>query len=209
VGADSPERDYSAKNLNKGDGNPMHVEKAARNAALNAVICLGVTLMLAGCVAISVTTTQTGFAPDHTVARPWPASATCPTPGDAAARSATLLGLMNAERRKAGVPALTQTAAGNSVAQHYACETAARRDIDHTGSDGSTLTERLKRGGISFGVAAENTGEGFTTPQAGMALWMASPGHRRDILLAGVTNVGIGITDGAYPTWVVDFYAPR
>ena len=181
----------------------MRVEKVG----LNATIALGVTLMLAGCVAVSVTTTQTGFAPDHTVALPWPASATCPMPGDAGARSAKLLALMNAERRKVGTQPLTQTVAGNSVAQHYACETAARRNIDHTGSDGSTLTERLKRGGISVGLAAENTGEGFRTPEAGMALWMASPGHKRDILLAGVNSVGIGITDGAYPTWVVDFYA--
>ncbi len=166
-------------------------------------------LLVSGCVTITVTTTGTALAPDATVARPWPASATCPTPPDAKAKSETLVALMNAERIKAGLPALTLAPSGSRVAQFYACEIAARRDIDHKGSDGSTLSERLKRGGISISLAAENTGEGFTTPEVGMVLWLASPGHRRNILMAGVTQVGIGLTDGAYPTWVVNFYRPR
>lgn len=177
--------------------------------ALKSLAPLGFVVFLAGCVVVSVNTTNTGYAPDRMVARPWPASARCPAPGDTGARAAALVALMNAERRKAGAPPLTLTGAGSRVAQSYACEIASRRDISHAGSDGSTLTERLKRGGLGVSLAAENTGEGFATPQAGMALWMASAGHRRDILLPGVNSVGVGITDGAFPTWVVDFYALR
>lgn len=177
--------------------------------ALKTLRVLGLAMALKACVVVSVNTTHRGYAPDSTVARPWPANAICATPGDAGTRAAALVALMNAERQRVGQPPLILTTAGSGVAQHYACEIAARRDIDHTGSDGSTLTERLKRGGISVRLAAENTAEGVATPQAGMALWMASPGHRRDILLAGVDSVGVGITDGAFPTWVVDFYARR
>lgn len=182
----------------------MVLEKAVLTVA-----GLGVALMLAGCVVVSVAKVQGAYAPETGVARPWPVSATCEAPDDAAARAAKLRTLMNAERRRAGLAPLTLSAAGSTVAQHYACEIASRRDIGHVGSDGSTLTERLKRGGLSVGLAAENTGEGFTTPEAGMALWLASPGHRRDILLPDVTQVGIGMTDGPYPTWVVDFYAKQ
>ena len=162
--------------------------------------------LLAGCVTITVVPGGAG-APGLKV-RPWPASATCATPQAASVTAARLLLLLNAERQKAGLGPLTRSAAATPVAQAYACEITARRDIGHVGSDGSTLGERLARGGISFSLAAENNAEGYTTPEAVMAGWMASSGHRHNILLGGVTEVGVGVTGGNYPVWVLDFYAP-
>ncbi len=164
-------------------------------------VALSLSCVLTACVVITVSP-QSGVP-----ARPWPASATCPQPPGAQANAQRLLALMNAERAKAGVRPLHLSPQATSVAHSYACEISARQDIDHTGTDGSKLPERLKRGGISAGLMAENTGSQFTSPDRGMALWMASAGHRRNILLPGVSQVGIGQTGGAYPTWVVDFYA--
>lgn len=166
------------------------------------VIAVSLSFVLTACVVITVS-------PEAGVrARPWPASASCPVPPDQQAKAEQLLALMNVERAKVGAQPLELSAQASAVAHSYACEIAARQDIDHTGTDGSHLPERLKRGGVSAGLMAENTGAEFTTPERGMVLWMASPGHKRNILMKGVSKVGIGVADGAFPTWVVDFYAP-
>lgn len=165
------------------------------------VIAISLSCVLSACVVITVSP-QSGV-----TARPWPASASCPEPQGAQAKATTLVALMNAERAKVGAPPLQQTAAASAVAHSYACEISARQDIDHTGTDGSTLAERLKRGQVSALTIAENTGSQFTAPERGMQLWMASAGHRRNILMKGVSKVGVGLAGGAYPTWVVDFYA--
>ena len=167
--------------------------------SLKPVIAISLSFVFSACVVVTVSP-QAGI-----TARPWPASASCPEPEGAQAKSNTLVAMMNAERAKVGAQPLQLTAAASAVAHSYACEISARQDIDHTGTDGSTLAERLKRGGVS----TLTTGSQFTAPERGMALWMASPGHRRNILMKGVSKVGVGLAGGAYPTWVVDFYAPR
>jgi uncharacterized protein YkwD len=96
------------------------------------------------------------------------------------------------------------------MAQKHACDNAAAQSISHVGSDGATLPERLRREGLRVRHAAENTGLGFATPQAAMAFWMGSPGHRANILAPEATQIGIGQADGgARPTWVVNFIRPK
>jgi uncharacterized protein YkwD len=95
-----------------------------------------------------------------------------------------------------------------SAAQSYACEIAARRDISHVGTDGSTVSDRLRRVGVTIRFVAENTAFGYTSLDKTMAAWMASPGHRRNILSSDVTYMGFGQAEGPYPTWVLDLYTP-
>lgn len=168
------------------------------------VVALSLSCVLSACVVVTTISPQDGIA-----ARPWPASASCPMPAGAQASAVRLVALMNAERAKVGAAPLQLTQAASDVAHRFACEISARQDIDHRGTDGSTLPERLKRGGISAGMMEENTGSQFTSPDRGMELWMASSGHRRNILSTSVSKVGVGLAGGAYPTWVVDFYAPN
>lgn len=63
--------------------------------------------------------------------------------------------------------------------------------------------------GITVQLAAENTGLGFTSAESAFAWWMASPDHRANILLARITEVGIGEADGVKPAWVIDFLQRR
>jgi uncharacterized protein YkwD len=116
---------------------------------------------------------------------------------------------MNTERALAGLPAVRLSSSLSTVAQRHACDIAARQTTSHEGSDGSTLAERLQRGGIAISFAAENTGLGFDTPQLAMAGWMSSPGHRANILAPQVMQIGLGQADGVpRPTWVLNFVAP-
>jgi len=112
---------------------------------------------------------------------------------------------MNAERAKAGLQPLKLSAPISAVAHAYACEAAARQDIGHVGSDGSKLSERLRRGGITASMVAENNAMFYRTPEAAMAAWMASPHHRENIMRANARFVGIGQADGVEAVWVVNF----
>ena len=138
-------------------------------------------------------------------ARPWPATATCPVPARSATDARTLVTLINVERTKAGLAPLSLSPAISSVAHKFACEIAARGDIGHSGSDGSSLSERLRRGGVSAGVVAENNASGQRSAAEVVAAWMASPHHRENILRRDVTRIGLGQADGAQAVWVADF----
>ena len=158
-------------------------------------------MLLTSCVAI----TFGPSAPEASAKRPWPVTATCPTPARSAAYAAEVLALMNGHRAKAGLPPLVASTAVARVAHLYACEIAARGEISHTGSDGSTLTERLARGGISADFAAENTASGQKNPAELVAAWMASPGHRANILRPAARALGLGLADSARTYWVANF----
>ena len=137
--------------------------------------------------------------------RAWPATATCPVPAHSATDASRLVALMNAERAKAGLTPLTLSAKISDVAHKFACEAAARDDISHIGTDGSKLSERLMRGGISALSVSENTASFYRTPEAAMAAWMISPPHRENILRPNARAVGVGQAEGAQTIWVVDF----
>jgi len=61
--------------------------------------------------------------------------------------------------------------------------------------DPDTLTlpwDRMVSAGYSYSTAAENIAAGYTTPEDVMAGWMASPGHRSNILSTASRELGIG-----------------
>jgi hypothetical protein len=83
----------------------------------------------------------------------------------------------------------------------------------HTGKDGSTLGERLKRSGVGYLRATENLSSAPTAEDAHFSL-MGSPGHRKNVLDPEVTHVGIGVVSqplsNGEPNYlfVIDFYTP-
>ena len=113
---------------------------------------------------------------------------------------------MNAELAKAGLQPLVLSTAISEVAHAYACEASARQDIGHVGSDGSKVSERLRRGGITASMVSENNALFYRTPDEAMAGWMDSPPHRENILRPNARNVGIGqAAEGLAAVWVVNF----
>ncbi len=133
----------------------------------------------------------------------------CVVPADVSANAAEMVNRVNAERGKAGLRAVALSGPAIKVAQAFACETSVRRDISHRGNDGSNAGSRLMRTGIRLRVVAENTATGYITADKAIAAWMASSGHRNNILTPEVTLAGVGQAMGAYPTWVLILYAPR
>jgi len=102
-----------------------------------------------------------------------------------------VLRLVNVERAKAGLPALTTnstlTAAANKRAQEI------KQTFSHTRPNGSSCFTVLGEYGVSYRTAGENIAYGQKTPQEVVNGWMNSPGHRANILKSSFGKVGIGV----------------
>ena len=108
--------------------------------------------------------------------------------------------LVNAERAKVNLPALTMTAKLNEAALVRAKETV--QSFSHTRPNGSSFSTVLKENGISFQGAGENIAWGQRTPEQVVNAWMNSEGHRANILNPRYTSIGVGYyLNGATPYW--------
>ncbi|GAA2633335.1 CAP domain-containing protein [Streptomyces vastus] len=115
-----------------------------------------------------------------------------------------MLVLVNAERDKAGCAPLVENAKLTKAAQGHSQDMADHKNMSHTGSDGSSMSDRLARVGYSFRSAGENVAAGYGTPESVMAGWMSSSGHKANILNCGFKELGVGLAQpGNY--WTQDF----
>lgn len=141
---------------------------------------------------------------------PAPTSATCPRPAKAEPFEARVIALVNDLRAEQNLPALRRSPRLSAIAQAHACDNAARQSFDHSGSDGSTLQMRAKRGGYAWWAMAENTGLGFAdSPERMVAFWEQSPYHRENMLNSRVTEAGLGFAPAARQAWVLNLGQPR
>lgn len=121
------------------------------------------------------------------------ARADCAAPVGAEAEIAAVLDQTNAVRAQRGLPALRVSPALNRAAMAHACEMVAADRFDHRGVDGSLPKARIRRAGCRSPLTAENIAMGFASGPRTMELWLASPGHLRNILLRGVDSIGIAV----------------
>jgi uncharacterized protein YkwD len=135
-----------------------------------------------------------------------------------AAGQATLC-LLNEQRAANGVAALTVNARLTSASAGYSQRMVDQAFFAHESPDGGTLVDRLTGAGYLVDdawVVGENLGWGqgsLATPRAMVQAWMASPGHRANLLSADYAEVGLGIalgtpTDRSWgATYTTDFGA--
>ncbi|MBI5962500.1 MAG: hypothetical protein HY863_03405 [Chloroflexi bacterium] len=101
-----------------------------------------------------------------------------------------IISLINQARAAANIPTLTVNSILTAAAQSHSADMACNNFLGHTGSDGSSIYDRLLRAGY--------TGVGFSeiiaigTPQNAMSQWRADQGHWDVVLNAGVTEIGVG-----------------
>lgn len=108
---------------------------------------------------------------------------------------------INAERASRGLSPLGGSVMLNAAAQAHADEMAKNNIFSHTGSTGTTPSDRAKAQGYSFCFIAENIAKGQPDEQQVFAAWMDSAGHRKNILSRSATQFGIARADGNY--WVL------
>ncbi|HSB01077.1 MAG TPA: NBR1-Ig-like domain-containing protein [Anaerolineales bacterium] len=119
--------------------------------------------------------------------------------------------LINSARAQAGLAPLSVNAQLAAAAQGHSIDMACHGVIGHTGSDGSSVHERIVAAGYSPSYSSEIIyGSGY--PQTAFDWWMSDQTHRNEILRPNVTEMGVGyayVADtaaGGYYT--VDFASP-
>ncbi|QHY98422.1 Cysteine-rich secretory protein family protein [Streptomyces sp. S4.7] len=118
---------------------------------------------------------------------------------------AEVLALVNEERAKAGCQPLRADKALSGLAEAFSKDMADRGFFDHTDPDGDTPWDRADQAGIT-NLGGENIARGQADAQAVMASWMASEGHRENILNCDYKTIGIGThLAGGGPWWTQDF----
>jgi uncharacterized protein YkwD len=66
---------------------------------------------------------------------------------------------------------------------------------------GKGVEHQIKTGGYEFGRIAENVGYQLNRPDHMMEGWKASTGHRRNMPLSDVDEIGVGVAQGKSGRW--------
>jgi uncharacterized protein YkwD len=114
---------------------------------------------------------------------------------------AAIFCLINRERARDGEAPLHSDSHLRSAAQHHSDDMLAQDYFEHNSPGGETLLDRLRSSGYIYSshigyVVGENIAWGtlgLATPKAIVEAWMASAGHRANILDASYRDTGIGI----------------
>lgn len=110
--------------------------------------------------------------------------------------SSDLLSLTNQKRQEQGLPSLVLNEKLNAAAEQKARDMFAKDYWAHNGPDGTTPWVFVKSSGYDYLYAGENLARGFTNSPEVVAAWMASPGHRQNILSGDYQDVGFAVIDG-------------
>ena len=109
--------------------------------------------------------------------------------------------LVNEQRAKNGLKALTANWELSRVARYKSQDMVDNRYFSHTSPTYGTPFQMIKAFGLSYRTAGENIAYGQRTPQAVVNAWMNSSGHRANILNASYTQIGVGyVSNGHYWT---------
>jgi uncharacterized protein YkwD len=131
-----------------------------------------------------------------------------PTPiritGDARLEDA-VVALVNRERHKARCKRVRTEDRLRAAARLHSADMATNNFVGHTGSDGSSPSDRTRRAG--YGPAlSENIARGYGSAEDVMRAWLSSPGHRRNILDCDAEAIGVGVVrTGGQTYWTQDF----
>ncbi len=82
------------------------------------------------------------------------------------------------------------------AAQIHADDMADNDFFNHTGSDGSSFSQRIYDTGYNGSPMAENIAAGGTDPASIVDRWLDSDGHCRNLMIPTATEIGVGFTYG-------------
>jgi uncharacterized protein YkwD len=136
----------------------------------------------------------------------------CGEPANADAWRDRVWELLNNERTRNSLQPLARNAVLDAEAEQYACEMIYYDFFAHVNPVTRTdLAVRAAEFGYDYWMIGENLAAGQTSPEQVVADWMASPGHRENMLQEQFTEVGVGLREGGdYGLyWVLEFGEPQ
>ena len=146
-------------------------------------------------------------APDAPAVPATPAAPETPAPTTAgmSAYETEVVRLVNVERAKYGLSALSADAELSRGARAKSQDMRDKGYFSHESPTYGSPFQMMKAFGISYRTAGENIAYGYATPEKVVNAWMNSEGHRANILNASYTRLGVGyVADGHYWTqWFV------
>jgi len=116
-----------------------------------------------------------------------------------AAYERQILDLVNVSRYRAKLPPLQWSEKAAQVARKHSLDMETNDFFDHiSATTGSTPFDRLKQASISYRMAGENIAAGYPDAIEAHESWMNSPGHRKNVLEKGFTQLGAGVVSDYY-----------
>jgi len=123
----------------------------------------------------------------------------------------TLVGLINTERLRQGLPSLQVNLILMQVAQVHSQNMMEQDFFSHTDLTGSDPCTRMASAGYAWQACGENIGAGYPTAQSVFGAWMNSAAHQANILSADFTEIGAGYAVGGryHYYWTIDLARPK
>ena len=112
-----------------------------------------------------------------------------------------LLNRANALRAQNGLTPYKLSDKLNASAQRHSQDMANTGSIDHTGSDGSTVRQRILDAGYEAQFTGENIYGGMATVDDAWDYWANDPLHRANLLDKLFTGIGISVVKGSRGTF--------
>ncbi|MGD9030099.1 MAG: LysM peptidoglycan-binding domain-containing protein, partial [Anaerolineae bacterium] len=141
-----------------------------------------------------------------------PASESAAPPASLAAWPGEIARLINEVRAEHDMDGLAYNTILEKAAQAHANDCAQRGWCSHTGSDGSDIKARVARAGYAGSGWAECWAQ-TQSPQRAVEVWMdetpPNDPHRRTLLSDWLTEIGIGVSEADWGTYIIaDFGRP-
>ncbi|MED4782426.1 CAP-associated domain-containing protein [Brevibacillus choshinensis] len=110
-----------------------------------------------------------------------------------------ILDLVNVSRFRSKLPPLQWNEMAAQVARKHSLDMESNDFFDHvSATTGSDPFDRLKQASISYRMAGENIAAGYPDAIEAHESWMNSPGHRKNVLEKGFTQLGVGVITDYY-----------
>lgn len=140
-----------------------------------------------------------------------PLSAPAAAPEDAAALRRRLLTLVNAERARLDLPALSTSDALDQLADYHTARMIDGDFFAHVDPyDRSTVGTRAMKFDYYYAKVGETLAAGQDSADEVFAAWLASPAHRATLLDPAFSEVGVAVLDGGRLDryWTVELGRP-
>lgn len=156
------------------------------------IIILLVAVIAAGALLFRAANNSVTVAPDKPQTRHFTPVPTPPNAGE-------IFNLVNNERVKAGLPALTDDPRLDNTAATKCQHLLSENYFGHTEPNGTQFFDVIHAGGVIYHYAGENLQFSVNAAPKVVATWMGSPGHRANILNPRYTRAGTAVChSGSY-----------
>lgn len=128
-----------------------------------------------------------------------PTTPTYPSTGNASTIERQVVELVNRQRATYGLKSLTWNSSLASGALLKARDLQQNHYFDHNSPTYGSPFDMMRSLGITYRSAGENIAMGFSSAEAVVSAWMASPTHRANILNGSYGQIGVGyVSNGGY-----------